>query len=101
MAIRRDQRSNAVRLMLGARPDDIVGAGLRRVAWVLASGATAGVLGIVWAGPLVDRFGLGLPLVDPSMIGVVSVGVVAAGMLAAYIPMRRVHDINPVDLLRD
>jgi predicted permease len=101
MAVRRDQRSNAVRLMLGARPADIVGAGLGRVAWMLASGATAGVLGIAWAGPMVDRFGLGLPLVDPSTIAVVFVGVVAAGLLAAYIPMRRVHDINPVDLLRD
>jgi ABC-type antimicrobial peptide transport system permease subunit len=100
-SVLREQRANAVRLALGASPARLVGGSLGRTARTLAVGAAGGVVLLWWVRPLLEPFMMGLPALDPATVALSSVGVIAAGVMAAYLPNRRIHHLDPVDLLRE
>jgi predicted permease len=100
-SVLREQRANAVRLALGASPGRLVSGSIGRTARTLAVGAAGGVLLLWWVRPLLERFGMGLPALDPISVGLACVGVITAGVMAAYLPNRRIHQLDPVDLLRE
>jgi putative ABC transport system permease protein len=89
-----------VRIALGARPGDviglIVGQGLRPVALGLA----IGVAGAWASGRLLSGLLFGVPPADPWTLGAVTVGLLAAALVASSVPALRASRIDPVRALR-
>ena len=89
-----------VRLALGARPADVVRLVLRQSMTMVLSGV---VVGAVLAVPLSASlrsllFGVGPG--DPVTLAAVAALLVAAGMLASYVPARSGTRVDPVAALR-
>jgi predicted permease len=102
----RRMREAGIRIALGARPGDIrsllIAAGLKP----LATGLVGGILAAWWvAGLLKDNVELKLqlyqvPAQDPISITMTTLGLLAAGVLACWIPTTRVKRVSPVDVLK-
>jgi predicted permease len=89
-----------VRMALGARPSEILslveGEGLR----LAVGGVVLGGIGALWLTPLISRLLFGVSPTDPlTFLAVVST-LVAAALVACYIPARRAAQVNPIVALR-
>jgi predicted permease len=98
--VSRRTREIGIRLALGAETADIawlvVGAGVRTVLWGLLIGlaAAAGI------GRLVSGFLFRSAPFDPFVLSAASAALVAAALLACYVPARRATRVQPLDALR-
>jgi ABC-type antimicrobial peptide transport system permease subunit len=93
-----------VRMALGARPSEVRRMVLRQAGVLAVAGVAVGL-----AAALVLRFGLGASLTallfggdlaDPLLVGGVAAVVVAAALLATWIPARRATRVEPTVALR-
>jgi ABC-type antimicrobial peptide transport system permease subunit len=108
-AVTRRTNEIGIRVALGAEP--------RRAAWiVLRETLTVGVAGIVLGvpaalalGPIVDhflapgwehRFAYGTKPDDPRTIAIAVLALIAAGVIAGYLPARRAAQVDPMTALR-
>ena len=99
-AVVRRTREIGVRAALGARPGDllrlVIADGMRVVIVGIALGVTAAVAGA----RLVETLLFGIAPFDPlTYVGVIAT-LVAAGLVACYLPARRAAHVNPVTALR-
>ena len=99
-AVVRRTREIGVRAALGARPGDllrlVIADGMRVVIVGIAVGVTAAVAGA----RLVETLLFGIAPSDPlTYVGVIAT-LVAAGLVACYLPARRAAGVNPVVALR-
>ncbi|KAA6464464.1 ABC transporter permease [Acidobacteria bacterium AB60] len=89
-----------IRMALGADRARVLGMVLRHTLALLLAG-TAGGIGIaLLCGPLLEGFLFGVKAADPWTMGVMSLGLVVCGLLAAVGPARRAVGVNPVEALR-
>ena len=100
-AVRSRQSEIGLRLALGAQPAEIVRLAFRRVGILIVVGIAIGVAGSLWAvqfaGPLLFQ----VEARDPeTFVGAAAV-LVAAGMLAAWLPARRAAHLDPATVLRE
>ena len=100
-AVRSRQSEIGLRLALGAQPAEIVRLAFRRVGILVVVGIAIGVAGSLWAvqfaGPLLFQ----VEARDPeTFVGAAAV-LVAAGMLAAWLPARRAAHLDPATVLRE
>jgi putative ABC transport system permease protein len=90
-----------IRMALGAQTGDVVrmvaGEGLR----VILAGAAAGVAGALALARLLASLLFGVSAADPATFVAVVALVVAAGLVACYVPARRAARIDPVAALRE
>jgi ABC-type antimicrobial peptide transport system permease subunit len=98
----RRRREIGLRLALGASRLDILRMvlrdGLRPVISGIALGVVLGVIARLWMTPLFERF---IPALDPFVLSVVPLLLLACGALACLIPARRASNVDPNLALRD
>jgi predicted permease len=89
-----------VRLMLGAAPRDLQQLTLRNACAPVILGATAGLFGAFWMAVLAKSFLYRVDGRDPVAYAVVAVVLVAAAVMAAWLPARRAARTDPAEVLR-
>jgi predicted permease len=100
-AVRARQSEIGLRLALGARPAGIVRLVLRRVGVLVAVGLALGLAGSLWAAQFVRPLLFQVDARDPAaFVGAASV-LVAAGVLATWLPARRGARLDPAAVLRE
>ena len=93
-------RDIGVRMALGASRTKVLELIYKRVGWMIAAGIGAGLLGTLAAKKLIAAVVEIKAASDAPIIAGLVVGVIAAGMIAAWFPARRASAIEPMTALR-
>jgi ABC-type antimicrobial peptide transport system permease subunit len=94
------RREIGIRLALGARRVDVRRTIVRAARWPLLGGLGCGLALAVIAGFLLRSFLLGVSPIDPASYAIVGALLLAAGMAATWLPMRRAVRVDPAITLR-
>ena len=89
-----------VRMALGAQRKELTGMFIREGLWLTGIGVACGLAAAIAVTRLMSSLLFHVNPVDPITYCVVSVSLVAAAMLASYLPSRRAAAVNPVESLR-
>ena len=98
VALRR--REIGIRIALGATPGAVAGATTREAMAVAAIGLAAGLALFAAAAPLARSMVFGVAAWDPVAVGGAGAMLVAAAMLASWLPARRAARVDPAETLR-
>jgi len=94
------RREIGIRMALGARQQELTGMFVRHALGLIGVGVACG-LGVALAlTRLMSSLLFGVRAIDPVTYGAVSLGLIATGALASYLPARRAAAVNPVESLR-
>ncbi len=99
-SVARRTREIGIRMALGARRSAVQNMILREGAAMLATGLVLGLLLAFAIGKLVTSLLYGVSALDPVAFTVAPLVLVAAGLLATWLPARRATHISPMDALR-
>jgi ABC-type antimicrobial peptide transport system permease subunit len=99
-AVRQQTRDIGVRVALGATPSDVRRLVLDQAVRVIGAGALVGLVVALAATRLLSSQLFGISPTDPRSLVGSCVVLVAAGVMAAYVPARRAACIDPIDALR-
>ncbi len=94
------RREIGIRVALGARERQVSGMFLRHALVLAAIGVACGLFAAVWLKRGIESLLFGVSAADPYTYAAVSVALIAAAMLASYIPARRAAAVNPIEMLR-
>jgi putative ABC transport system permease protein len=89
-----------IRMALGAQTRDVLWLVLGKGAVLIVGGALLGVAGAYGVSRLLMSLIPSLPTRDPLILLLTSLGLVAVGLLACYIPARRAAKVDPLVALR-
>ena len=89
-----------IRMALGAQPLRIVNLVLRDGLLPIFLGALFGLAGAVAFSRLLTGFMFGTSSVDPLTYGVIALALIAVGLTACYVPVRRALKVDPLISLR-
>jgi predicted permease len=89
-----------VRLALGARPGDVARLVLSQSLTMILSGAALGILGSLAAARLLQTGVTGMQPAGPLTFAITITTLVAAALLASFVPAHRASRIDPVAALR-
>ena len=99
--VTRRRRDWGIRLALGMKPREVVRAVVGRGGALVGAGIVLGLVGFLLLARLLASFLYGVGTADPlALAGAVAV-LLAAGLLAAWLPARRAGRIDPAVVLRD
>jgi predicted permease len=90
-----------IRMALGATAAAVVRLVLRRVAWLVLIGITAGSALSLWATRFVGSLLYGLEPQDPASLAAAALLLALAGTLAGWLPARRAARTDPTIVLRE
>jgi predicted permease len=93
-------REFAVRMALGANPDDLTLAVLRQGAWLTAIGLGAGITLVVAGAPLLGGLPVTVRPPDPLIVMPLAAGLAAVTLAACLLPARRAARVDPMTVLR-
>jgi predicted permease len=99
-SVSRRTREIGLRLAVGARPSDILALEMRRAAGVSAAGFAAGAVAALFATPLLSGFLFGVRGTDPATWAAAASVLLAATLLASWLPARRGARMDPLTALR-
>jgi predicted permease len=91
----------AIRMALGASPDDVVRLVFTRVSILVGAGVTVGAAASVWLSRFVAPLLYGLGPRDPLTLGAAALTLATIGALAGWLPAFRASRIDPAEVLRD
>jgi predicted permease len=100
-AMRTRQSEIGLRLALGARPAAIVRLVFRRVGVLIGVGLALGLVGSFWAARFIGPLLFEVEARDPATFAGAAGVLVAAGVIAAWLPARRAARFDPAAVLRD
>ncbi|HET9262227.1 MAG TPA: ABC transporter permease [Vicinamibacterales bacterium] len=100
-AVRTSQGEIGLRLALGAQPAGILRLVLRRVGVLIVVGLALGLAGSLWAAQFVGPLLFQVEARDPATFAGAAGALVAAGVLAAWLPARRAARLDPATVLRE
>jgi predicted permease len=95
------RREIGVRLALGAQPHDVVSLIAIQGARLIGFGVGLGVLSSLLGSRLLSTLLFGVAATDPRTLIAVAAGVLAAGVLATYLPARRAAALDPCRIFRE
>lgn len=98
VALRR--REIGIRIALGATPGAVAGATTREAMAVTAVGLAAGFALFAVVAPLARSIAYGVTAWDPAAVGGAASILLAAAILASWIPARRAARVDPAETLR-
>ena len=101
LAVRERTRELGIRMALGARASDIVGDVVRRLSVVAGAGAIAGVVGALALTRFLGSLLYEVTPRDPLTFAGITALLVAAAIVASWIPARRASRIDPSRALRE
>ena len=90
----------AVRMALGARRGDVLALVVRQGAALVAAGAVVGLAAAAASSRVLDSFVYGIATDDLVTFVAAPLALVAAALLACYVPARRATRIEPMEVLR-
>lgn len=99
-SVERRRREMGVRLALGATVGDVVGRTVRRALVAVAAGLAVGVPAAIAVATLLRGMLFGVEVVDGATLSAVIAVLFGVGLLACWIPARRLAAIDPVATLR-
>jgi ABC-type antimicrobial peptide transport system permease subunit len=100
-AVRARQSEIGLRLALGAQPAGIVRLVLSRVGVLVAVGLALGLASSLWAAQFVRPLLFQVDARDPATFAGAAGVLVAAGVLAAWLPAKRAARLDPAAVLRE
>ena len=100
-AVRARQTEIGLRMALGAAPSNIVRLVFQRVGVLIAAGLALGLGGSLWAVRFVETLLFQQEPRDPMMLAGAAAVLVAAGVLAAWMPAWRAARLDPATVLRE
>jgi predicted permease len=89
-----------IRMALGASRSSVVGMILKETLLVTCTGLAVGVIAAAFLGKLVSGSLYGVAAFDPLTAGLASVTILAAALLAGWLPARRASRVDPMVALR-
>jgi predicted permease len=99
-AVARRTREIGIRMALGAKPSQVLGAVLSHTALLLAIGTTAGIVLALIAGRLFSEILYGVSPQDPATYVLVIALMALVAFFACWFPARRAISLDPVTALR-
>ena len=100
-AVRARQAEIGLRLALGAQPRGIVRLVFHRVSVLVVAGLAIGLAGSLWAAQFLGPLLFHVEARDPATFAAAAGVLVAAGLLAAWLPARRAARLDPATVLRE
>jgi len=100
-AVRTRQGEIGLRMALGAQPAGIVRLVFRRVGVLIVVGLALGLAASLWAAQFVGPLLFQVEARDPATFAAAAGVLVAAGVLAAWLPARRAARLDPATVLRE
>jgi ABC-type antimicrobial peptide transport system permease subunit len=97
---RQQEREVAIRVAMGARPDQIVRLLIKQNGPVVLGGVAAGLLGALALGQALRTQLFGVLAADPLTLVSTALALVAAAALAMIAPARRAARVDPATMLR-
>ena len=99
-AVTQRRREIGVRVALGATRRDVLRLVLTRALRIVAAGLIAGLAGAAGVTRVLQRFLFGVTPIDPIVFTIVTLLLLAVGLMAAWVPARRASRIDPWAALR-
>jgi predicted permease len=99
-AVTQRRREIGVRMALGAQRRDVLRLVLLRALGIVIGGLVIGLVGAAGATRVLQRFLFGVTPTDPMVFTVVTLLLMAVGLMAAWLPARRATRIDPCAALR-
>jgi len=99
-AVTQRRREIGVRMALGAERRDVLRLVLTRALRVVLAGLIVGLAGAAGVTRVLQRFLFGVTSTDPIVFTLVTLLLLAAGLMAAWLPARRATRIDPCAALR-
>jgi predicted permease len=99
-AVTQRRREIGVRMALGAQPRDVLRLVLARALRIVVAGLIVGLSGAVGVTRVLQRFLFGVTPTDPIAFTIVTLLLMAVGLMAAWLPARRATRIDPCAALR-
>jgi predicted permease len=99
-AVTQRRREIGVRMALGAERHDVFRLVLTRALRIVVAGIVAGLAGALGVTRVLQRFLFGVTPTDPIAFAIVTLLLVAVGLMAAWLPARRASRIDPWAALR-
>ncbi len=94
------RREIGIRMALGAKHQELVGMFVRHALGLTGVGVACGLLAALALMRLMSSLLFGVKPADLFTYALVSLGLVATGALASYLPSRRAAAANPAEALR-
>lgn len=98
--VARRTREIGIRVALGASRAGVMGMVMREVGWMAAIGIAIGLPCAIAIGRLIQSQLFGLAAYDPFTLAMATAALVAAALLAGYIPAARAMRVDPMVALR-
>jgi predicted permease len=99
-AVTQRRREIGVRMALGAEPRDVLRLVLTRALRIVVAGLIVGLAGAAGATRVLQTFLFGVTPTDPIAFTIVTLLLMAVGLMAAWLPARRATRIDPCAALR-
>ncbi len=99
--VTRRKRDWGIRIALGLRPARVVRQIVGRGGALVGTGIVLGLIGFLALARLLASLLYGVGTADPIALGSATAILLAAGLLAAYLPARRASRIDPALVLRE
>ncbi len=99
-AVTQRRREIGVRMALGAEPRDVLRLVLARALRIVLAGVIVGLAGAAGVTRVLQRFLFGVTPTDPIAFTIVTLLLMAVGLMAAWLPARRATRIDPCAALR-